>query len=52
MKVRVELLHHRPHRATSAIYTARRNGGNQPSYVLAPTLSVLIRTDDTDGYHA
>jgi hypothetical protein len=38
--------------ATSAMYTARGNGGNQPRYVLAPPLTVLNHTDGADGYHA
>jgi diguanylate cyclase (GGDEF)-like protein len=36
--------------ATSAMYAARRNGGNQPSYVLAPPLTVLDHTDGPDGW--
>jgi GGDEF domain-containing protein len=36
--------------ATSATYAARRNGGNQPSYVLAPPLTVLEHTDGSEGY--
>lgn len=38
--------------ATSAMYTARGNGGNQPRYVLAPPLTVLNHTDGADGNHA
>ena len=36
--------------AASAMYAARRNGGNQPSYVLAPPLTVLEHTDGSEGY--
>jgi len=35
--------------ATSAMYAARRNGGNQPSYAVAPPLTVLDHTDGSEG---
>jgi diguanylate cyclase (GGDEF)-like protein len=38
--------------ATSAMYAARRNGGNQASYVVTPPLTTLDRSDGADGYQA
>jgi diguanylate cyclase (GGDEF)-like protein len=38
--------------ATTAMYTARRNGGNQASYVLDPPLTVLDHPDGANGHDA
>jgi diguanylate cyclase (GGDEF)-like protein len=38
--------------ATSAMYAARRNGGNQASYAVDPPLAVLDYTDGGEGHHA
>jgi hypothetical protein len=38
--------------ATTAMYAARRNGGNQASYVVDPPLTVLDHPDGANGHHA
>ncbi|MEN3319659.1 MAG: hypothetical protein V7643_3060 [Mycobacterium sp.] len=37
--------------ATTAMYAARRNGGNQASYVVDPPLTVLDRPNGANGHH-
>lgn len=38
--------------ATSAMYAARRKGGNQASYAVNPPLAVLDYTDGAEGHHS
>jgi hypothetical protein len=37
--------------ATTAMYAARRNGGNQASYVVDPSLTVLDHPNGANGHH-